>query len=226
MNWNLLDEGWRARADETRFVELENALDRALYESKRTPEYALLWRWARLEHFRAMREIEAQNKGAAQRHFAAAAQESEAAVGSQPNRVEGHFWCGVCQIEAARLGGKLAAMRAFSQSAKHIDRAAQIDEAYHFAGPLRVQARMAHLRPMLLGGSLERALEIYRRALQIAPHNSTTLLFYADSLVANQERPQARIVLQQVLDAPHDAHWQWEQARDKKLAARKLQELS
>jgi len=223
MNWNLLDEQWRNRGDAAQFAELENALDRALYNQKE-PEYALLWRWARLEHFRAMRD-EA-NVAGAKRHFAAGAQEAKTAVALQPNRVEGHFWCGVCEIEAARLQNKLAAFRVLSGASKHIDRAAQIDESYHFAGPLRVQARMRHLRPILLGGSLDTALEMYRRALQIAPHNSTTLLYYADALLANQERPQARHVLQQILDAPPDPDWKWEQKRDQKIAARKLQEIS
>ncbi len=39
-----------------------------------------------------------------------------------------------------------------------------------------------HLKPLLLGGSVDRAIEYYRRALQIAPHNSTTMLYYAEAL--------------------------------------------
>lgn len=59
----------------------------------------------------------------------------------------------------------------------------------HFAGPLRVWGKLMHQKPLLLGGSIDRALDIYRRALQIAPHNSTTLLYYAESLIADQRRP-------------------------------------
>jgi tetratricopeptide (TPR) repeat protein len=226
MNWTLLDEQWQQRHDPAVFSELETALDSALWNSKGTPEYPLLWRWARLSHFRAMQSLEKNGSSEAARlHFEAAAQEAETACEVQPNLVEGHFWFGVCHIEAARTRGKLAAARALSKASAHIDRAANIDEAYHFAGPLRVQARFTHLRPLLLGGSLDRSLDIYRRALQIAPHNSTTLLYYAEALIADQDWKPTRRTLHQIINAPPDKCWIWEQTRDRRLATELLASL-
>lgn len=243
LNWNTLDEQWRNRHDAEHFAALEGALDKALYNQGDKPEYAVLWRWARLSHFRAMQAMngeddqaagkakskaksEVADKAAARRHFAAGAQEALQAARLQPNRVEGHFWFGVNHIEAARAGGKVAAARALSLATRHIERAAQIDETYHFAGPLRVLGRLTHLRPLLLGGSLDHALDIYRRALQIAPDNSTTLLYYAEALVADRQPGEARRVLNRLIAAAPDPDWIWEQTRDKILARALLQKMN
>jgi cytochrome c-type biogenesis protein CcmH/NrfG len=105
---------------------------------------------------------------------------------------------------------------------KRIEKAVAIDETFHFAGPLRVWARLTHLKPFVLGGNLNHALEIYRRAVQVAPDNSTTLLYYAQALIADRQPGLARQVLTLIIDAPEDAAWKWEQARDKRIAREEL----
>lgn len=225
MNWNKLDEDWKLRHDSTRFAELEAELDKALYNSAPGAEYALLWRWARMSHFRAMLVIQESKTEEAARHYGEGAVEAAAAVELQPNRVEGHFWTGVCLIEAARMRGMPAAMRALSKTVNHIQRAIEIDENFHFAGPLRVMGRMTYMRPRLFGGSIERALGYYERALKSAPGNSTTRLYYADALIANRQGQAGRQAYQELIEAPVDEDWLWEQARDKKIAAERLARL-
>ncbi len=110
LNWNTLDEQWRNRHDAAQFEALETALDKALYNQGDKPDYAILWRWARMSHFRAMQSLgdgneqasEKASKDAARRHFAAGAQEAQQAVRLQPNRVEGHFWFGASIISKRR----------------------------------------------------------------------------------------------------------------------------
>lgn len=225
MNWNKLDEDWKLRHDSAKFAEMESELDKALYNSVGGAEYALLWRWARMSHFRAMLVFQQGKKEEAARHFGEGAVEAATAVELQPNRVEGHFWRAVCLIESARLRSLPAAARALPAVARHLERAIQIDESYHFAGPLRVQGRTTYLKPRFLGGSVERALGLYRLALEIAPNNSTTLLYYADALIANRQGEAGRRILNQLLEAPVDEEWVWEQARDKKIAAERLARL-
>lgn len=216
MNWNLLDEQWQQRHDPAQFEVLEKELDQALFRSEAEREYPLLWRWARLSHFRAMQASARPDE--AVRHFAAGADEAKQAVALQPNRVEGHFWYSVNFIEAARGRSWLAAARALPTAMRHIERAVAIDEGYHFAGPLRVWGKMTQQKPLLMGGSLDTALDILRRALQIAPANSTSLFYYAETLIADQQRPPAREALRKILNDPDDAAWRWEQDRDRGLA--------
>jgi tetratricopeptide (TPR) repeat protein len=221
LNWNLLDEQWQQRHDAEQLLELESTLDRALFRQGDVLGYPLLWRWARLSHFRAM---QASDEKEAVRNYEAGAEEARKAIVLQPHRVEGYFWLGVNQLEAARRKSWASAARALPAAARHIERAMNIDEEYHFAGPLRVWARITHLKPLILGGSLDRALDIYRRALQIAPHNSTTLIYYSEALLADQQKPLARETLNAVISNPDDPEWYWEQQRDRQQA-RKLLEI-
>jgi predicted Zn-dependent protease len=133
-------------------------------------------------------------------------------------RVEGNFWRAVCGLEAAHARGAGASLLALGRAEKQMERAAAIDETYHYAGPKRVLGRITQVRPLLLGGSLTRALAFYERALQIAPDNSTTLLYYADALLYHKEPGPARRALKRILAQHPTSDWVWETARDQKTA--------
>ncbi len=234
LNWTRVDEDWNNRWDASRLASIERELDDALFKRGEEGGYPLLWRWARLSHFRAMQVLEAmalgeRDKKSAQeealRHFEAAAREAEAALLLQPNRVEGFFWAGACALEVARLSNPLVGARALKPAEKRIEKAVAVDETFHFAGPLRVWGRLVHLKPFVLGGNLNHALEIYRRAVQVAPDNSTTLLYHAQALIADRQPGLARQNLQKIIAAPEDAAWKWEQARDKRVAREELGKL-
>ncbi|HVF09492.1 MAG TPA: TRAP transporter TatT component family protein [Abditibacteriaceae bacterium] len=230
MNWHDLDEQWRQRHDPAQVAALTNALEQALTGQGAAAEYALLWRGARLAHFQAMQAEASDDGQAAYRHFAAGAEMAQRALRLQSYGIEGNFWYGVNLIEAERRHGhglarSWAASRALPTAVKYIERTIGIDETYHFAGPLRVGGRLMHLKPLLLGGSVDRAMEYYRRALQIAPGNSTTLLYYAEALLADKQRRAARNMLRQIVEAADDPDWRWEQERDRSKARTLLLEI-
>ena len=194
-----------------------NVLQNALLENLKTDNYGWLWRAARLDHFRAMQAHET-SADEARALFAQGARHAQSAQLLEGDRVEAAFWAATCALEAARLGGKLAAAAALGKAQKQLNRAAQIDETYHFAGPLRVLGRVTHLKPLILGGNLDYALAFFERALQIAPDNSTTLLYYADALIADNQPGKARSTLKQIIAAPPLENWIWESERDRELA--------
>ena len=178
--------------------------------------YGWLWRAARLAHFNAM--IAGDNADLARALFAGGAEQARAAAKIEGDRVEAAFWEATCALEAARLSGKLVAGMALGKAQKQLNRAAQIDEKYHFAGPLRVLGRVTHLKPLVLGGNLDYAIAFFERALQISPDNSTTLLYYADALIADNQPGPARRTLKQIIAAPALENWVWESERDRELA--------
>jgi tetratricopeptide (TPR) repeat protein len=221
-NLETLDELWRARHESAPLNELEALLTAALTASR---EYSYLWRAARLAHFRAMQSEDTAQDQDTLHFFEIGKKHAENAVTENRHDVEGQFWLGVCALEYSRRKGWLSAAGALKNAEAHIHRAVNQDETYHFAGPLRVMARITHYKPLLLGGSLDRALDVYHRALQIAPQNSTTLLYYAETLIADQQKKLARETLQKIIHAPEDAAWIWEQARDRRLAERLLTKM-
>jgi len=230
MDWHDLDEQWRHRHEPAELAALDHALAQALAGQSAAAEYCLLWRSARLAHFQAMQAEDSDDNQSAYRYFASATEMAQRALRLQSYGVEGNFWYGVNLIEAERRHGwgivkSLAASRALPTAVKYIERTIGIDETYHFAGPLRVGGRLMHLKPLLLGGSVDRAIEYYRRALQIAPHNSTTMLYYADALLADKQRRAARDMLRQIIAADDDPDWRWEQQRDRHKAKALLTEI-
>lgn len=185
--------------------------------------YEFLWRLARLQHFMGMRAVEEGVTEVARRHFqqgAAAGAEAEKQEGA---RVEGVFWHAVCDLEAARQKGKVATGLILGAAEKRLGRAAAMDEAFHQAGPVRVLGRILHLKPLVMGGSLDRALTFYDRALQLFPNNSTTLLYKADALLADRQPVAARRVISTLLELPLAPGWMWEGERDRRLAQEWLQ---
>ncbi len=213
MQFAEFDALYANRHETENLITLQNAL---LAEFK-PDSYGWLWRAARFDHFRAMQELD-NNPDEARALFEQGAERARAAEKLEGDRVEAAFWAATCGLEAARLSGTFAAGIALGRAQKQLNRAAQIDESYHFAGPLRVLGRVTHLKPLILGGNLDYAIAFFERALQIAPDNSTTLLYYAAALIADNQPGKARRALKQIIAAPALEGWVWESERDRELA--------
>lgn len=225
MDWQIFDDQWRGRGEADVLRGLAEVFSEAAPDAGED-EFHWRWRYARLLHFQAMQADEANNQNEATQFYSQGAGQAKRAIEINKFCVEGHFWHGVNALEAARRKGALALGAAYGAASKAVEQAMKIDEAYHFAGPVRVWARIQHFKPLLLGGHLDRAIESYRRALQIAPHNSTTNLYYAEALWADRQPKVARQVCEKLIAAPDDPEWLWEQARDRKLAAKLLEEIN
>ena len=226
--WTPLDELWMQRYDDSALQTYGDTLTQWENEPNAASDYEMLWRLAQWEHFRALQVLAGDKSDAstAKIYLENGAKRATRAMELERHRVEGWFWHGVCALEASRLGGSFATARALPSATRHIERAMAIEETYYWAGPLRVLARITHYKPLILGGSVDRALDIYRRALQIAPDHSTTLLYYCEALLADQQNALARQTLQNIINAPDDEAWRWEQARDRKLAQQMIENMN
>lgn len=218
------DELWESRHDAVSRAQLERELAPERENAGASTDIARLWRAARLEHFLAMQAQENADNASALRHFSNGEAVAQCAMNlDKSDEVAPLFWRAVCKLEAARLRGKLAAARVLASCERDLKRAEGIDDTFHFAGALRVLGRITHQKPLILGGDLDQALKLYRRALQIAPGNSTTQLYLAEALLADRQRNRAREIFQEIVGAPPDASWRWEQERDKARARSLLQ---
>lgn len=178
-------------------------------------DYELAWRLGRALFFLGQ---EAQLEEDARAYHANGAQASARAVRVRPERVEGHFWLGVNLALCARLENPLSALRHVLRARRELERAARINAAYHAAGPLRVLGRLEHKLPRWLGGGINRARANFERAIEIAPTNTVTRLYYAEMLMDTGATDQMRAHLEYILNAPHDPAWAFEIQRDQRLA--------
>lgn len=202
---------------------LESFLQKA--RSANPSDYDTLWRTARVTYFRSRIEERSNNHDTARACLEKGAQISAEAIKADRAGVEGWFWLGMNEIELAKRAGKLAALGAWKKAQEHLETAARIDESYYFAGPLRELGHITHRKPLLLGGSAGVAMEFFKRALQIAPENSTTKLFYAEALLTEQQKAQARHLLHEIVEEEEHPEWVWEQARDKEIAKELLAKM-
>ena len=216
---NEWDELWLNR--HATVSRMESEVDRCVLSG--IESYDFFWRHARLEYFLAL-QAEETDPAAHARHLFAADIQAQKALKLEPNRVEGLFWAGIACIEAARVRGSLAAATAIKSARHNLQRAAELDEKFHEAGPYRVLGRIAHRAPRLLGGDLKLAQELYKRSLDIAYDNPTTLLYLAEAQRDAGDEATARRTLLRVLEGPVQTHWQWEQERDRRRARLLLSE--
>ncbi|HEX8920454.1 MAG TPA: TRAP transporter TatT component family protein [Pyrinomonadaceae bacterium] len=193
-----------------------------LEEAARANEYEALWRLGRALFFLGQ---EAEEKAKTRSFHARAVSFCRRAARIQPERVEGHFWLGVNLALMAEVENPLNALRHALSAKRSLVRAVHLDPAYHAAGPLRVLARLQHKLPRLFGGGTLRARDNFERAIQLAPANTVTRLYFAELLAELGDKARARIELETILNAPHDSRWAFESARDKKIARKMLDEL-
>jgi hypothetical protein len=186
-------------------------------------DYALAWRASRALFFLGQ---EARDKAEARAFHTRGVKIGERAVRSERERVEGHFWLGVNRALLATHEKLLGALRQALGARRSLRRAILIDPTYHAAGPLRVLARLETKLPGWLGGGRARARANFEKAIQLAPANTVTRLYFAELLLVAGDETRARTELEALLDAPFDPAWAFEIARDRRLAQAMLKKIS
>jgi tetratricopeptide (TPR) repeat protein len=195
---------------------------RLLQEAEYAGSYEAAWRLGRALFFLGQ---EAESVEEVRRSHARGVLFSNLAARLEAKRVEGHFWLGVNLALLAQTENSLDALRHVLNARRSLRRAVELDAAYHAAGPLRVLARLQHKLPRLLGGGIKRARANFERAIELAPDNTVTRLYFAELLLESGDNGHARAQLEALLNAPPDSQWAFESARDQETARRMLGEM-
>lgn len=178
-------------------------------------DYEAAWRLGRALFFLGQ---ETEEKSAARKLHRQGAEAAARAVRLESPRVEGHFWLGVNLALQARVEPFWHALPDALRARSALRHAIEIDAAYHAAGPLRVLARLEHKLPRLLGGSHTRARAYFARAVELAPANTVTRLYFAEYLLEQGARGEAHAQLRALLAVPDDPQWAFERKRDRARA--------
>ena len=176
--------------------------------------YEVQWRLARAMFFLGQ---QAESPGEKRQLHSSAADAGARAVTLNPERVEGHFWAGVNLALYAECARAPRGIRAVLRARSELNRAIDIAEGYHGAGPLRVLARLEHKAPRLLGGDRKQSRAHFDRAIAIA-RNSVTLLYAAELALDEDERERAADLLEEIIASPGEPEWEFETARDRQIA--------
>lgn len=206
-------------------------------------DFEAAWRLGRAFFF--LGQETAETTQAARAFYVQGIEASERASRLKPGRVEGCFWLGVnlallAQLEAedkstarnknsfiARTLSSFNALRHALRARRSLRCAVRLDHAYHGAGPLRVLARLEHKLPRYLGGGTHHARTHFAQALETAPHNPVTRLYFAEMLLNVGDDVSARRELEILLRlTDDDPSWSFETRRDQRRAQRLLNKLT
>ncbi|HEX8138942.1 MAG TPA: TRAP transporter TatT component family protein [Pyrinomonadaceae bacterium] len=224
MRFNISEITRRADALYGAREQLENvrASVELLEAAAEQESFEIDWRLGRALFFLGQEE---RDKARARALHARGAAGCMRAARAEASRVEGHFWLGVNLALQAQTTNKLSGLLLALRARRALRRAVSLDPAYHDAGPLRVLARLHHKLPRLFGGGYGRAQAAFERAIELAPSNTVTRLFFAEMLLEAGDYARARSELEAILSASAATAWAFETARDRRRAAELLGRL-
>jgi tetratricopeptide (TPR) repeat protein len=121
------------------------------------------------------------------------------AIALGPDKVEGHFWLGVCYGVYGEAKGVLKSLFLVKPIKEEMRRVLEIDPAYDRGGADRILGRVYHEVPGFFGGSEKKSLEHLLKAVNYGPRVGLNLIYLADTYISLGEIEKAREALQTVL---------------------------
>lgn len=147
------------------------------------------------------------------------------AVARRPDRPEGHFWIAANMGALAESFGLRQGLRYRRPIREELETVRRLDPAYERGSADRALGRWYFRVPGLFGGSHTLAEQHLRASLQHDPHGTASHFFLAELYLDDGRRAEARLELQQVLDAPGYPEWVPEDQEFKAKATRLLASL-
>jgi hypothetical protein len=147
---------------------------------------------------------------------------ARAAVSTEPNRPEGHFWIAANMGALAESYGLGQGMKYRGDIKSELLTVLKLDPAFQEGSADRALGRWYFKVPGLFGGSKKKSEEHLRASLGYNSNSTASHFFLAETLTALGRRDEARAELQKVIDAPIDPDWAPEDREFKEKARRLL----
>jgi tetratricopeptide (TPR) repeat protein len=193
------------------------------------------WRLARA-HADVGRALEPTDRDAAREHYLLGVEAARRAVALDSRSANAHFFLAVCVGRLALFEGGKTKIRLSQEVKAEAERAIELDPthdgAYHVLGRwnygvatlgwiLKAFAKVIYggVPP---GATVEKAAEMFERAIALDPSRPMHHLEYARALVKLERYAEARIHLRRCLELPRV---QWDDPAHKEEAARMLKDI-
>jgi tetratricopeptide (TPR) repeat protein len=129
------------------------------------------------------------------------------AVELKPNDAAGYFWLATNQGMYGETKGLFSSMGMRKEIRANFEKAAQLDGTYYGGGPWRGLGRWDYRVPGLMGGDKKRSVEELEKSLKVAPGNSLTKLYLAETYLDNGRKDDAKAQLNEILTMQPDPRW-------------------
>ena len=158
--------------------------------------YGVNWRLSRVEYWIG---DHAADKTAKKQIFQQGIEHAKKAIELGPDKVEGHFWLGVCYGVYGEAKGVLKSLSLVKPIKEEMRRVLEIDPAYDKGGADRVLGRVYHEVPRIAGGSEKKSLGHLLKAVEYGPRVGLNLLYLADTYISLGQIDKARQTLEYIL---------------------------
>ena len=190
----------------------------AFWKGRPATDFDAAWKLARVEYWiGGHASQDSRRRSALERGIDAATR----AVGLDAKRPEGYFWRAGCMGALAESFGVTQGLKYRGKIKSDLETVLKIDPAWQQGSADRALGRWYAKVPGLFGGSDKEAEAHYRASLKYNPNSTASLFFLSELLIEHKRQPEARVLLQRIVDAPIDPDWAPED-REFKSKARSL----
>jgi tetratricopeptide (TPR) repeat protein len=204
---------------------LDHAAALLQYHAERHPEKTELHVLLAEAHSRAAERLDLQkdaDKASHARHRTEGLKHAEQAVKLNPGDGVAHYWLAALQLHAADAEQSLGRANA---ALKHLEQAEKLAPKTDEGGPSRLRGKVLRDKPGIVGGSVTKAIECYRRSLELAPNCIITHLWLAEAYMDQKQHDLARKELEWVVAAKPRPGREKEDAEDKQKAQELLKKV-
>jgi tetratricopeptide (TPR) repeat protein len=182
--------------------------------------YGTNWRLARVEYWIGDHTAD---KTAKKQIFQQGIDYAKKAIELAPNKVEGHFWLGVCYGVYGEAKGVLKSLSLVKPIKEEMRRVLEIEPAYDKGGADRILGRVFHEVPGIFGGNEKKSLEHLLKAVEYGPRVGLNLLYLADTYIDLDQIDKARQTLEYILTMEPEPELLPETAEERVQARQKLE---
>ena len=190
----------------------------AIWKARPLGDFEAAWKLARVDYWIGGHAAEETARRAALDRGVDAATR---AVGIDPRRPEGYFWRAANMGALAESFGIMQGLKFRGRIKSDLEAVLKIDAGWQQGSADRALGRWYARVPGLFGGSDKEAEAHYRASLKFNANSTASLFFLAELLFDRKREPEARQLLQRLIDAPIDPDWAPED-REFKAKARAL----
>ncbi len=216
---------WDAREDPAKALAAVAAFEALLKEAPN--DYEALLQLSRL-HYWIGQNLEGARDAEAIAHYVKGRDYGERAAAAGPDRPGGYFFQAANLGRENNLKGKFKSLLGIGKVEELNRKAAAIQPDYFYRGPDRFFCAYYTRLPGLLGGSLSKAIEHGRKAVEAYPNYAGNRFLLAEAYVKDGKNDLARAELEAALATPDNALPDVipEQRLEKKRAAALLSKIA
>jgi predicted Zn-dependent protease len=173
----------------------------ALLYSSKASGYEVAWRLSQFNYYLGDNSPDQSEREQA---FNYGILTGKAAVASDPEKPEGHFWLGANMGGQAQMKGPLSGLKYVSDIRREMETVIKLDERYMGGSAYMALGQIDLDLPGFLGGDSKRAVEYLEKGVQVDDENHRMRLLLAKAYLSVGRKEDARRQLLTLLEIPKD----------------------